>query len=178
MLPYFTAFGQQISSYTLMAVIGFFSMWLAAWIATRKQKDIDQNHVPHIALAAMAGLFIGAHILYGIVNFGILIRAAKDHFSLLHSFGDYAMLFVSVFGGMVFYGGLFGAIVGAVMYIRAVKLPSFPYMDVMASFSRFCPHRLFSQRMLLRHGMQIRSDLSSFARTSRQRGVEISCAAA
>ena len=132
MLPYFTAFGQQISSYTLMAVIGFFSMWLAAWIATRKQKDIDQNHVPHIALAAMAGLFICAHILYGIVNFGILIRAAKDHFSLLHSFGDYAMLFVSVFGGMVFYGGLFGAIVGAVMYIRAVKLPSFPYMDVMA----------------------------------------------
>ncbi|MBQ9902448.1 MAG: prolipoprotein diacylglyceryl transferase [Clostridia bacterium] len=131
MLPYFTVFGIQISSYSLMAGIGFFSLWFVAWIVTRKQKEIDQNHVPHIALAAMAGLFIGAHILYGVVNFGIFIRAFNDNFSLLHTFRDYVLLFVQIFGGMVFYGGLFGAVIGAVWYIKALKLPFFPYMDVM-----------------------------------------------
>ena len=114
LLPYFTVFGIQISSYSLMAGIGFFSLWFVAWIVTRKQKEIDQNHVPHIALAAMAGLFIGAHILYGVVNFGIFIRAFNDNFSLLHTFRDYVLLFVQIFGGMVFYGGLFGAVIGAV----------------------------------------------------------------
>ena len=115
-----------------MAAIGFFAMWLVAWLVTRKQKNIDQNHVPHIALAAMLGLFIGAHILFGVVNSGKLIRAIKDHFSLLHTFTDYANFFGIVFGGMVFYGGLFGAIIGAVLYLKALKLPYFPYMDVMA----------------------------------------------
>ena len=132
MLPYIDFFGQLLSSYSIMAGIGFFTMWFAAWLVTRKQKEIDQNHVPHIAIAAMAGLFLGAHILYGIVNFGIFINAAKDHFSLLHSIWDYAGLFGMVFGGMVFYGGLFGAIIGAIIYIKVVKLPYFPYMDAMA----------------------------------------------
>ena len=132
MLPYITIFGKQVSSYSLMAGIGFFMMWLAVWLVTRKQKEVDQNHVPHIALSAMLGLFIGAHILYGIVNFGMLIRAVKDHFSLLHTLQDYGMFFGLMFGGMVFYGGLFGAIVGAVIYLRALKLPYYPYMDAMA----------------------------------------------
>ena len=132
LLPYITILGRQVSSYSVMGGIGFFSLWLVAWLVTRKQKEIDQNHVPHIALAAMAGLFIGAHILYGVVNSGILIRAAKDHFSLLHTFWDYVGLFGNIFGGMVFYGGLFGAIIGAWWYLKALKLPNYPYLDVMA----------------------------------------------
>ena len=132
MLPYITIFGKQLSSYSVMAGIGFFALWLVAWLVTRRQKEIDQTQVPHIALAAMLGLFIGAHILYGIVNTGMLVRAVKDNFSLLHSLRDYLMFFGIMFGGMVFYGGLFGAIIGAIIYIKVVKLPYFPYMDVMA----------------------------------------------
>lgn len=132
MLPYITVFGRQLSSYSLMACAGFFSMWFAAWAVTRKQKEIDQNHVPHIALSAMLGLFIGAHILYGLVNCGMLVRAVNDNFSRLHNWKDYLLFFGNMFGGMVFYGGLFGAVVGAVMYIRVLKLPYFPYMDAMA----------------------------------------------
>ena len=132
LLPYITIFGRQLSSYSIMAGFGFFIMWLAAWLVTRKRKEIDQNHVPHVALAAMLGLFIGAHILYGVVNSGMLVKAAKDHFSLLHSFGNYLILFGTVFGGMVFYGGLFGALIGAFWYMKVLKLPKYPYFDVMA----------------------------------------------
>lgn len=132
MLPYISVYGVKLSSYSVMAAIGFFSVWFVAWLVTRKQENVDQNHVPHIALAAMLGLFIGAHILYGAVNFGILINAARDHFSHMHSLTDYVYLFAYVFGGMVFYGGLFGAIAGAACYIRKLKLPYLPYMDIMA----------------------------------------------
>ena len=62
MLPYITVFGASFSSYSITAGIGFFAMWLAAWLATRRQNDIDQNHIPHIAVTAMAGLFLGAHL--------------------------------------------------------------------------------------------------------------------
>lgn len=83
-----------------MAGTGFFALWLAAWLATRKRKDVDQTQIPHIALAAMAGLFIGAHLLYGAVNFRIFIRAARDHFSLIHSVTDFMYLLAAIFGGM------------------------------------------------------------------------------
>lgn len=115
-----------------MAGTGFFALWLAAWLATRKRKDVDQTQIPHIALAAMAGLFIGAHLLYGAVNFRIFIRAARDHFSLIHSVTDFMYLLAAIFGGMVFYGGLFGALVGAAWYMKSLNLPHNPYMDVIA----------------------------------------------
>ena len=132
MLPYIDILNYHISTYAVMASIGFFVMCLVAWLVTRRQSDIDTTQIVHIALAAMAGLFVGAHVLYGAVNIRILVNAVKDHFSLLHSPMDYLNLFIVIFGGMVFYGGLFGAIIGAVWYMKALKLPLLPYFDVMA----------------------------------------------
>ena len=132
MFPYINYFGVGISTYAVMGSIGFFAIWLAASLATRRRSEIDRTQILHICLAAMAGLFVGAHLLYGVVNFRILMNAARDHFSLLHSFTDYIGLLVYVFGGMVFYGGLFGAIIGSAWYMKALKLPYKLYFDVMA----------------------------------------------
>ena len=132
MLPYIYLFGQPISTYMLMSCVGFFSLWIVSRLATRKDSRVDQTQVPHIALAAMAGLFVCAHLLYGVVNIRIIINAANDHFSHVHSFFGFITLLGMVFGGMVFYGGLFGAIIGAVLYIRAMKMPYQPYLDIMA----------------------------------------------
>lgn len=132
MLPTIDVFGWQLSSYVLMGCAGFFSVWLVAWLATRKNRAIEQNHVPHAALAAMGGLFVGGHLLYGLVNCRALLHAAQDHFSLFHSFYDYLFFFSRLLGGMVFYGGLFGALIGAAWYLKVVKLPLSPYMDIMA----------------------------------------------
>ena len=132
MLPYITVFGASFSSYSITAGIGFFAMWLAAWLATRRQNDIDQNHIPHIAVTAMAGLFLGAHLLFGIVNIRPLFLAIADGFSQLPSLLSVMFFLGRIFGGMVFYGGLFGAIIGAYIYLKYVQLPFAPYYDVMA----------------------------------------------
>ena len=132
MLPYIPFFGKPISSYMLMACLGFFAVWLVSKLATRHDARVNQTQIPHIALAAMGGLLVGAHLLYGIVNARILINAANDHFSRVHSFNGFLMLLGLTFGGMVFYGGLFGALIGAAWYIRAMKMPFHPYMDIMA----------------------------------------------
>lgn len=115
-----------------MAVIGFFAMWGVALLATRKRDGIDRTQIAHIAVCAMAGLFIGAHLLYGVVNSCRWVEAARDGFSRLHGVSGFLMQAWLICGGMVFYGGLFGAIIGAAIYMKVLRLPLAPYMDIMA----------------------------------------------
>ena len=129
MLPYIPFFGKPISSYMLMACLGFFAVWLVSKLATRHDARVNQTQIPHIALAAMGGLLVGAHLLYGIVNARILINAANDHFSRVHSFNGFLMLLGLTFGGMVFYD---------------------------SAFPRIRQNRLLSGRLLLRRGIPVR----------------------
>lgn len=115
-----------------MAVIGFFAMWGVALLATRKRDGIDRTQIAHIAVCSMAGLFIGAHLLYGVVNSYRWVEAARDGFSRLHGVSGFLMQAWLICGGMVFYGGLFGAIIGAAIYMKVLRLPLAPYMDIMA----------------------------------------------
>ena len=110
MLPYIDILNYHISTYAVMASIGFFVMCLVAWLVTRRQSDIDTTQIVHIALAAMAGLFVGAHVLYGAVNIRILVPER------LTDTGD----------------GSACTDIGAVWYMKALKLPLLPYFDVMA----------------------------------------------
>lgn len=130
MHPYIHFLGRELPSYTMMAVVGFLAVLLAARAGCRDRNDIDRTQIIHIALAAMGGLVIGAHLLYGAVNLKVFIIACQDGFSQIHSLGEFLMLIVTIFGGMVFYGGLMGAVIGAHWYLKAMKLPPEPYMDI------------------------------------------------
>lgn len=130
--PYIKIFGFPVSSYMTTAIIGFFAILFVASLTSRKRNDIDRVHIPYISLTAMAGLIIGAHILFGIVNIKVLFHAIGDGFSKIHSFTELIMFFVYLFGGMVFYGGLFGAIFGVYFYLKYVGLPAEGYYDAMA----------------------------------------------
>ena len=132
MYPYVHLLGKDISSYMLTAATGFVALLIIAWLITRRRNDIDQTQILHISLASMGGAVIGAHLLYGIVNFRVLIIAAKDGFSQIHSFLEMTELIGSVFGGMVFYGGLAGGIVGTLWYLKTMKMPLSPYLDIMS----------------------------------------------
>ena len=132
MHPYIDIFGVPFPSYMATAIVGFFSMCFVARSASRDRNDIDRVHIPYVVLTAMAGLILGAHLLFGIVNMKALIHAIQDGFSQIHSFMEFIMFFVYLFGGMVFYGGLFGAILGVYFYLKYVGLPLRGYFDTMA----------------------------------------------
>lgn len=132
MYPYIHLIGKEFPSYMLMGTMGFLAVLLVTRFGCRNRNDVDYTQIVHIALAAVGGLVIGGHVLYGIVNFKVFIIALKDGFSMIHSIWEFFIFIGTIFGGMVFYGGLIGAIIGLLWYIKAAKLPVQPYIDIFA----------------------------------------------
>lgn len=132
MYPYIHIFGKIFPSYMLTAAIGFGMVLTVVWWIGRNRNDVDRTHMTHICLAAAGGAVIGAHLLYGLVNMKYLLAAWKDDFSGLTSFQEYLLFLGNIFGGMVFYGGLLGALAGAIWYMKKYKLPLMRYLDIFA----------------------------------------------
>lgn len=117
MFPGFTIFGHFISMYGIMAVVGIFAAFPLS-IHWYKKRTGDDFSLIFVYLFAAIGAFVGMHLLYGITNisyWGELLKA-KDFMDFLQRVGI-------IFGGGVFYGGLFGAIAAGMISIKVQKLP-------------------------------------------------------
>ena len=130
MYPYITLFGRQITLYLIMSLIGIFVAGLFA-IKLVKQKKKDPNEFIVIVLVSAIGLFIGGHILYGITNIDYLIKLIIN-FNKLTSFKEFIDVFLFIFGGTVFYGGLIGLLITEYIYIHKKNLDSKVYFDITA----------------------------------------------
>lgn len=118
MFPYFKVFGLQINIYGICAAIGLLAAgFLAVYLA--KKFEINGDSIFYAAFAACIVGFLGAHFIYGITNIGDIIELTKN-FSTM-TFGEYLSSFFSYFGGMVFYGGFLGAILGLIIFSKIYK---------------------------------------------------------
>lgn len=132
MLPTINIFGKDISTYTLCAAIGLGFCILLITLLTRKRKDLYKPSMSVLCLFAGLGMLIGAHILYAFTRTDI-IRYIFGHWEdFTRSWNKVFATLGELFGGMVFYGGLLGAIAGAAIYLKAKKLEFFLYADVLA----------------------------------------------
>lgn len=132
MLPYIHILGRDLSTYGLMTGIGIFFCYLLFRFTKKKRDNIDGNEVVLLALWGALGAFIGAHILFAVTQwhwFGVLFRNAEEIFS---DFNLISQLLQTIFGGMVFYGGLIGAIVAAYIFLSVKKYDKRAYADVLA----------------------------------------------
>lgn len=124
MLPYFYIFGRAIPLYWLCAVAGgAASCGLAAFLAKKRGK-IPAEDIFYMLLYAGIGCLFGAKLLYLLVSVDTYWLAGR-------SFSDnmrywYALI---VSGGMVFYGGLIGAFLGALRYCLHFKIPVFEAVE-------------------------------------------------
>ncbi|MDR2144668.1 MAG: prolipoprotein diacylglyceryl transferase [Treponema sp.] len=112
MFPYITLFGRQFSVYAIMALCGIFA---AGIIACKKAKKagFDDTGIISLLLASGLGAFLGGHLLYGLTRFRL--------FPFLLTAPDIAGMVTRawiLFGGQVFYGGLFGGIAAGFVYGR------------------------------------------------------------
>ncbi len=108
----------------IMAIVGAL---VAGIIACRvaKKRGYDDNDMIIVLLCSTAGVLVGGHILYGITNikyFPALLKA--------ESIIQFFQLVGTIFGGSVFYGGLIGGIIAAVITIRVKKLPLAGFADI------------------------------------------------
>lgn len=118
MFPSFELFGREVGSYGVMTALGLLACLLVG-SQLIKRFDIDLFDFVLLMIAIVAGLAVGAVIVYGISNAHIILYTLT-HLSELGWSGAWQMLFIA-FGGMVFYGGFIGGGIGLLIYTKFNK---------------------------------------------------------
>lgn len=128
MFPYVNLFGKDISTYSIMALIGALASGYIACKIT-KEKGYDDNKTIVLLLISTVGVFFGGHILYGITNINKLYLFII-HIGNTPDFDTFFAAVADIFGGSVFYGGLIGGIIAGYIYIKKKKLPLTVFSDI------------------------------------------------
>lgn len=114
MFPYFILFDQTFSMFTIMGLAGFFAALSVAYIRAKRH---GIAYIDIVIGSFIAGVFliVGASLLNAIVRLGHFIQ-------IFHRFeGNLLLMLQFLFGGMVFYGGLFGVFFGLWVVSKVFK---------------------------------------------------------
>ena len=116
MHPFITFLGNVYPSFTIFGLAGFF---VAVGVAcTRTKRYGCQMSDPlYIGVFAGIGLLIGSSLLFAIIN----LPQMWPYRDII--FTDFTGFMSQLFGGMVFYGGLFGAVGGLFAYAKIMRQP-------------------------------------------------------
>ena len=108
----FIIFGKPYPVYAVMGIIGVIMGFIYIFVTCRvKRKSFDDSL--YIYVWAVVSAMLGAKILYLIVESGNIISLIKQYPGEIKT-----IIFSYLAGGFVFYGGLIGAILGAIMAIK------------------------------------------------------------
>ena len=114
MLPFITLFGRALPTYTILGLLGIV---LAVFVVSLRAKRYGfvRSDAVYIAAFAGLGLVAGGVLLHALTQMPHMLRASVPLFS--------RAALAYLFGGMVFYGGLFGTFGGLWFYARFMKAP-------------------------------------------------------
>ena len=129
MIPNIVIFGKEFTPYLLMALCGIFTVGILACIKSKKC-SIDDNETICVLLFAALGVIFGSHLLYAITNIPFAIKILPQSDSLKKLLQALNL----IFGGSVFYGGLFGGLFAAKLYIHFSKLDSKFFMWLLTPY--------------------------------------------
>lgn len=109
-----------IRMYGLMIGIGFL---VAIWLAARraKKEGIDPERIMDMGVYLLLAAIVGSRLFYVLVNLPEFQRNWLEVFAIWK-------------GGLVFYGGLIGAVATGIWYIRKHRLPLWRTADIVAPY--------------------------------------------
>jgi phosphatidylglycerol:prolipoprotein diacylglycerol transferase len=108
----FIIFGKTYPVYAVMGGIGVLTGIVYLFAVSRiKRRSFDDSL--YVYVWAVVSALIGAKVLYLVVESGNIIRLIKEYPGEIKS-----IVFSYLAGGFVFYGGLLGALLGAILAIR------------------------------------------------------------
>lgn len=96
---------------------------------------IGKDDITFASLYGIIGLLVGAKALYFLTKLPAIIIHFDIYLEVLREEPMEALSYA--FSGLVFYGGLFGAILGVYCYCRQYKIPFIPYLDIFAPLLPF-----------------------------------------
>lgn len=108
-----------ISSYIIMAIIGF-ALAFVLGVVRRKKYGYKMSDLVGMLSAIIIGLLIGARLLFIITEIPALIN---------HNFSWEIIQARVINGGLVFYGGLIGAVLGLYLIAKYLKLDTLKVMN-------------------------------------------------
>jgi len=116
--------GRTIGMYQIMMLAGIFAAGIYVTQICKKNGHDDNDGIIFLLIVSI-GVFAGGHILYSIVNYQMFIKVIQN-ISVINSFEKFLIAVSYVFGGNVFYGGLLGGILTAVIILK--KRPQYIYL--------------------------------------------------
>lgn len=129
MLPYIHLFGIDIPMYTVMAVAGAAALSLFCVLQCRFPRPsppvIKTYDIFYMLLYAFIGAIVGAKLLYLLTSVEVYW---VSHWSFWDNMRYWGLLIAG--GGLVFYGGLIGALLGALRYTVHFKTPVSAMLDL------------------------------------------------
>lgn len=142
MYPYLEIFGRQIPMYGLMAALGL-CLAVLYFLLCEKKRPVPAADAELALVYCLVGTFLGAKLLYLLTVLPEFLAELPYLFSETEAF-----LRKYLYGGLVFYGGLYGALTAAWLYCRANRLPFYdlcrsllPLLPLIHGFGRigcFC----------------------------------------
>lgn len=130
MFPYIMLFDKfQIPLYGPVFFLGFLIAYLIGLILVPKY-GISREDFTFGTIYSGIGLLVGAKVLYFLTKLPLIISSFDTYLKLLKL--DWVAALNFAFGGLVFYGGLIGAVLGMARYCYHFKIPFVPYMDIYA----------------------------------------------
>lgn len=128
MHPEISFLGKTIPSYWVCALLGALTCYVAAFFRRKQFRELQNVDITNSAALIAIGVVLGSRLLYLITIIPIIARNFQylcNHLSIAYSI---------VSNGMVFYGGLFGAIFVLHRYTRRYGLDELGFFDFYAPF--------------------------------------------
>lgn len=119
MHPFIEFWGITIPTYGICCVIGL-ALAMLLLLYTHKKRGLSRQDAYYCAIFAIIGGFIGAKLMFLIVELPTII----ENPSFLKS---------AILGGFVFYGGLIGGVAGGAIYCKKYKLNMLEVTDAYAA---------------------------------------------
>ena len=118
MLPHFHLFGLEIPTFGVMMLVGMVAAFVLLYF-NRRRVPFSEDDLLTMALYAIIGGFIGAKLLYWIVEFDQILANPR-------------FLLDTLTAGFVFYGALIVGALAILVFARRRKQPFFGYVDLVA----------------------------------------------
>ena len=129
MFPYIKILNKELSTYMICALIGIL-LCIFYVIKICKKKKLNDYYYVNLLLISLIGVLIGSHILYGIVNFDLILKFFTN-LNKITSFKIFIDCIVEIFGGSIFYGGLIGALIISYICAKKIKINNEKTYDIM-----------------------------------------------
>lgn len=138
MLPVISLFGIDISLYGVVFLIGFFvAIIMGCHLCKRWQ--LPKDDVINCSVYAGIGILVGSKILYFLTRIPHFIDAfsiVKEEFTS-NKIETLMVCASYLFGGNVFYGGLIGGLLFAMLYCKIYKVSMIKISDLFSVFIPF-----------------------------------------